>query len=189
MTGTTPGIPTGFVVNDHAALTFSKDGPGVLYYGALLRYAPAELPTKELDRGIVVQRWFEPYVGGGQSTTFYAGDLVRVRVRIATSQARNTSMPVECTSGVWQRGQKPSSVPVQSTANWSKPQLGQPMTAPAASLLRHSTADFSQRLAQPSVRHRTYLASGRSHNPMLLRPSHGVARPTAPLARLPLPMV
>lgn len=69
-------------------LTFSKDGPGVLYYGALLRYAPAELPTQPLDRGITVQRWFEPYTGGGQSTSFYAGDLVRVRVRIATNQER-----------------------------------------------------------------------------------------------------
>jgi uncharacterized protein YfaS (alpha-2-macroglobulin family) len=71
------------------SLTFSKQGPGVLYYGALLRYAPAELPTEALDRGIVVQRWFEPFQGGdGQSTTFYAGDLVRVRVRVATSQER-----------------------------------------------------------------------------------------------------
>lgn len=70
-------------------MTFAKDGPGVLYYGALLRYAPAELPTTSLDRGIVVQRWFEPYAGGGQSTTFYAGDLVRVRVRVATNQERH----------------------------------------------------------------------------------------------------
>jgi hypothetical protein len=70
-------------------MTFSKEGPGVLYYGALLRYAPVALPTTALDRGIVVQRWFEPYVGGGQSSSFYAGDLVRVRVRIATSQQRH----------------------------------------------------------------------------------------------------
>jgi uncharacterized protein YfaS (alpha-2-macroglobulin family) len=69
-------------------LTFSKQGPGVLYYGALLRYAPAEVPTTALDRGLVVQRWFEPYAGGGQATTYYAGDLVRVRVRVATNQER-----------------------------------------------------------------------------------------------------
>lgn len=69
--------------------TFSKQGLGVLYYGALLRYAPKDLPMTPLDRGIVVQRWFEPYSGGGQSQSFYAGDLVRVRVRIGTSQERH----------------------------------------------------------------------------------------------------
>lgn len=68
---------------------FSKDGPGVLYYGALLRYAPAELPEKPLDRGLVAQRWFEPYSGGGQSRQFFAGDLVRVRVRLGTHMERH----------------------------------------------------------------------------------------------------
>lgn len=70
-------------------LTFKKEGAGVLYYSALLRYAPKELPTKSLDNGLFVQRWFEPYAGGGQSTKFFAGDLVRIRVRIATNQERH----------------------------------------------------------------------------------------------------
>lgn len=68
---------------------FTKDGPGVLYYGALLRYAPRELPLTPLERGITVQRWFEPYLGGGQATKFYAGDLVRVRLRVASAQERH----------------------------------------------------------------------------------------------------
>jgi len=55
----------------------------------MLRYAPKELPTKELDRGLFVQRWFEPYAGGGQATKFYAGDLVRVRLRVASNQERS----------------------------------------------------------------------------------------------------
>jgi uncharacterized protein YfaS (alpha-2-macroglobulin family) len=70
-------------------LSFRKEGPGVLYYSALMRYAPKELPTKALDRGLFVQRWFEPFTGGGQATRFYAGDLVRVRVRVATNQERH----------------------------------------------------------------------------------------------------
>ncbi|MBL9038412.1 MAG: alpha-2-macroglobulin, partial [Archangium sp.] len=70
-------------------LTFSKEGPGVLYYSALLKYAPKELPTKPLDNGLTVQRWFEPYAGGGQATRFFAGDLVRIRVRVATNQERH----------------------------------------------------------------------------------------------------
>lgn len=70
-------------------LDFAVDGTGVLYYGARLRYAPGEMPTQPLDRGLTVQRWFEPYAGGGQSRRFFAGELVRVRVRIASSQQRH----------------------------------------------------------------------------------------------------
>ncbi|MGA9520759.1 MAG: MG2 domain-containing protein [Myxococcaceae bacterium] len=70
-------------------LTFKKDGQGVLYYSALLRYAPKKLPMTSLESGLYVQRWFEPYEGGGQATRFYAGDLVRVRVRVATNQERH----------------------------------------------------------------------------------------------------
>ena len=70
-------------------LTFKKEGTGVLYYSALLRYAPKEMPTKSLDSGLFVQRWFEPYAGGGQSTKFFAGDLVRIRVRVASNQERH----------------------------------------------------------------------------------------------------
>ncbi|MDP3157583.1 MAG: MG2 domain-containing protein [Archangium sp.] len=70
-------------------LTFKKEGAGVLYYSALLKYAPKEMPTKPLDSGLFVQRWFEPYAGGGQSTKFFAGDLVRIRVRIASNQERH----------------------------------------------------------------------------------------------------
>jgi uncharacterized protein YfaS (alpha-2-macroglobulin family) len=69
---------------------FQREGSaGVLYYGALLRYAPAELPVTPLDHGLVVQRWFEPFSGGGQSRQFFAGDLVRVRVRLGTPQERH----------------------------------------------------------------------------------------------------
>jgi uncharacterized protein YfaS (alpha-2-macroglobulin family) len=69
---------------------FRRDGAaGVLYYGALLRYAPTVMPVDALDRGIFVQRWFEPYEGGGQVRTVRAGDLVRVRVRVGTPKERN----------------------------------------------------------------------------------------------------
>jgi hypothetical protein len=69
-------------------LTFKKDGAGVLYYSALMRYAPRTLPTKSLDNGLFVQRWFEPYEGGGQTLAFTAGELVRVRLRVASNQQR-----------------------------------------------------------------------------------------------------
>lgn len=72
------------------ALDFRRDGSaGVLYYGALLRYAPATMPVTALDRGIVVQRWVEPYSGGGQLKSVPAGELVKIQVRLATSMERN----------------------------------------------------------------------------------------------------
>lgn len=70
-------------------LTFKKEGAGVLYYSALLKYAPKQLPMSSLDNGLFVQRWFEPYAGGGQSTKFFAGDLVRIRLRVASNQERH----------------------------------------------------------------------------------------------------
>jgi uncharacterized protein YfaS (alpha-2-macroglobulin family) len=72
------------------ALRFEADGTGSLFYTALLRYAPATLPTEPRSEGIFVQRWFEPYDQPGKlSTDFAAGELVRVQLRIATSQERN----------------------------------------------------------------------------------------------------
>jgi uncharacterized protein YfaS (alpha-2-macroglobulin family) len=70
-------------------LAFKKDGAGVLYYSAVLRYAPKQPPIRALDQGLFVQRWFEPYSGGGQATQFYAGDLIRVRLRVGTNQERH----------------------------------------------------------------------------------------------------
>ncbi len=71
-------------------LSFKVDGTGSLYYSALLRYAPLELPKEPRNEGIFVQRWFEPYSEPGkQSLQFAAGELLRVRVRVATPQERN----------------------------------------------------------------------------------------------------
>lgn len=70
-------------------LSFSKEGQGVLYYSATMRYWQKSPPSTALDQGLFVQRWFEPYTGGGHSTAFHAGDLIRVRVRVATNQERH----------------------------------------------------------------------------------------------------
>jgi uncharacterized protein YfaS (alpha-2-macroglobulin family) len=71
-------------------LELKVDGQGTLYYTALLRYAPEQMPKEPRNEGIFVQRWFEPYdESGKQATEFAAGELIRVRVRVATSQERN----------------------------------------------------------------------------------------------------
>src|SRR5678815_4297106 len=62
-----------------AALEFLRDGrAGMLSYTAVLRYAPMEMPRNALERGLVVQRWIEPYGGGGQLRSVRAGELVRI---------------------------------------------------------------------------------------------------------------
>jgi len=84
------------------ALDFRRDGrAGVLYYGALLRYAPSTMPTTALDKGLVVQRWVEPYSGGGQVKAVQAGELVRIQVRLATSMERyNVAVDVPLPAGL-----------------------------------------------------------------------------------------
>lgn len=74
-----------------ASLVFAKSGTGTLSYTAALRYAKAEMPTTPLDSGMAVQRWFEPWQsapGEGQARKVRAGELVRLRVRVATSAER-----------------------------------------------------------------------------------------------------
>jgi uncharacterized protein YfaS (alpha-2-macroglobulin family) len=67
---------------------FEKTGDGILYYTARLQSAPRELPLTPLDRGLIVQRWFEPWSGGRAIHTIPAGELIRVKLRVATSQER-----------------------------------------------------------------------------------------------------
>lgn len=70
-------------------LKFSADGTGRTYYGARLRYAPVEMPTQARDEGLVVQRWYERAGAEGATVSVTEGDLVRVRLRLATSQNRH----------------------------------------------------------------------------------------------------
>jgi hypothetical protein len=85
-----------------AKLTIGFDGTGLLTYGAVLRYAPSKLPEKPLDEGLFVQRWFEPYGEPGKvAGEFTAGELVRVRVRVATRMERDfVALSVPLPSGL-----------------------------------------------------------------------------------------
>lgn len=85
-----------------SALEFLRDGAtGLLSYTAVLRYAPAEMPRNALERGLVVQRWIEPYSGGGQLKSVKAGELVRIKVRVGTPAARtNVALDVPLPAGL-----------------------------------------------------------------------------------------
>jgi len=85
-----------------AAFEFIRDGKtGLLSYTALMRYAPAEMPRDALERGLVVQRWIEPYAGGGQLRSVKAGELVRIKVRVGTPAARaNVALEIPLPAGL-----------------------------------------------------------------------------------------
>lgn len=70
-------------------LQLRRDGKaGRLYYTALLRTAPKALPVDALERGLHVQRGFEPWAGGGAVRSARAGEVLRARLRVSTPQER-----------------------------------------------------------------------------------------------------
>ncbi len=84
-----------------ASLSVSKQGSGTLYYSAQLRYVPSELPAEPLDRGIVVQRWIEPFAGRGERHEARANSLLRLKVRVATpTERRFVAVDIPLPSGL-----------------------------------------------------------------------------------------
>jgi uncharacterized protein YfaS (alpha-2-macroglobulin family) len=72
-------------------LTFTREGTGTLFYTARLRYAADVLYQKGLDSGIIIERSYAPYVEDGSrpaSTTYNAGDLVRVTLTFRLTKER-----------------------------------------------------------------------------------------------------
>ena len=72
-------------------LVFAKIGAGTLFYGARLRYQIDPGAVEAAENGIRIERRFEPFVetgSGAPSTSFAAGDLVRVVLTITTPAER-----------------------------------------------------------------------------------------------------
>jgi uncharacterized protein YfaS (alpha-2-macroglobulin family) len=72
-------------------LRFEKQGTGTLFYTARLRYAVDQLFQEGLDQGIAVERSYAPYIQGQETTagtTFAAGELVRVTLRVRVTKER-----------------------------------------------------------------------------------------------------
>ena len=71
-------------------LTISRTGSGRLYYSARLQYLPSTPPPAD-DQGMRVERRFERFVEDGSSpasTSFDAGDLVRVTLTVTLPKER-----------------------------------------------------------------------------------------------------
>jgi uncharacterized protein YfaS (alpha-2-macroglobulin family) len=68
-------------------LVFTRDGVGTLYYMARLRYAANVMHHQPLDRGFHIERAYA-VAGTPESTTFSAGDLITVTLRIRNTKER-----------------------------------------------------------------------------------------------------
>jgi uncharacterized protein YfaS (alpha-2-macroglobulin family) len=86
-----PDLLRHIAAGTEADLSLSRAGTGRLYYTARLQYVPAT-PSPVSDQGIRIERRFERVVERGESpppsTTFAAGDLVRVTLAITLPQER-----------------------------------------------------------------------------------------------------
>jgi alpha-2-macroglobulin len=76
---------------DLQPLTFTKDGPGTLFYTARLRYAADQMFQDGLDAGIAIERAYSPFVENGTrpaTASYAAGDLVRVTLTFHLTKER-----------------------------------------------------------------------------------------------------
>jgi uncharacterized protein YfaS (alpha-2-macroglobulin family) len=74
-----------------SSITFDKQGAGTLFYSARLRYAVDQLFQDTMDQGIRIERSYAPYRENAAlpaTTTFKAGDLVRVTLRFTLTTER-----------------------------------------------------------------------------------------------------
>jgi uncharacterized protein YfaS (alpha-2-macroglobulin family) len=69
-------------------LAFAREGTGTLHYAARLTYAPADPPRDAMDLGFRIERSYAPLDGGAEATTFKAGDLVKVTLRLTLPKER-----------------------------------------------------------------------------------------------------
>ena len=73
------------------SLRFEKQGTGTLFYTTRLKYAVDQLFQEGLDQGFTVERSYAPFTPGQEhpaATTFKAGDLVRITLRLRLTKER-----------------------------------------------------------------------------------------------------
>ena len=69
-------------------LVFAREGTGTLYYAARLTYSSTDPVKDAMDQGFRVERTYAPMDGGAEGTTFKAGDLVKVTLRLTLTKER-----------------------------------------------------------------------------------------------------
>ena len=69
-------------------VVFTREGTGTLFYMMRLRYAANVMRLEALDRGFAVERSYAVQGAEKSSTTFNAGDLIEVTLRIRNTKER-----------------------------------------------------------------------------------------------------
>ena len=69
-------------------VVFTRDGVGTLFYMMRLRYAANVLRLEALDAGFQSERWYSLQGREERGTTFKAGDLIEVTLRIRATKER-----------------------------------------------------------------------------------------------------
>ena len=69
-------------------LVFTREGTGTLFYMLRLRYAANVMRLNALDQGFAVERAYSLQNGGAPSTSFNAGDLIEITLRIRNTKER-----------------------------------------------------------------------------------------------------
>jgi uncharacterized protein YfaS (alpha-2-macroglobulin family) len=69
-------------------LGFKREGTGTLFYSARLRYAVDQADARAMDQGMRVERSYAPQKAGAATTTYAAGDLVKVTLKLALTKER-----------------------------------------------------------------------------------------------------
>jgi alpha-2-macroglobulin len=82
----TANVPIDKVVS--GPVVFTRDGTGTLFYMMRLRYAANVMRHEPLDQGFHVERSYRLQNGDSASTTFKAGDLINVTLRIRNTKER-----------------------------------------------------------------------------------------------------
>jgi uncharacterized protein YfaS (alpha-2-macroglobulin family) len=74
--------------DSQVAVTFHRDGVGTLFYAMRLRYARNIVMHDKLDQGFSVERQYTLQNGKTAQTTFKAGDLIKVTLRVRNTKER-----------------------------------------------------------------------------------------------------
>ena len=69
-------------------VVFTREGTGTLFYMMRLRYAANVMRLNALDRGFKVERWYSLQNSEDDATSFQAGDLIEVTLRVTNTKER-----------------------------------------------------------------------------------------------------
>jgi uncharacterized protein YfaS (alpha-2-macroglobulin family) len=74
--------------NTQTPVVFSREGTGTLFYMLRFRYGLFPTDLKPLDSGFKVERSYALQLGDKSSTTFKAGDLIKVTLKLRNTKER-----------------------------------------------------------------------------------------------------